>query len=231
MRSIAKYKHKIQSDGDFWNDLNQKLISDPDSVKLMIKNGVMTIHDIDEYGRTVMMHAAKRGCYEMVQFCINCGADIDVQDENMETALDHARENGYCNIEQLILFAQLNANIGNDIKLTAETMHKQYGVIDNILNELTEIGQQSKELFEKILMELMINIVNKRLSFSDNLLNLCWKIACRDNKDPLSSDLWKTISAQSNSIIQSGNKRDWYWLKNCLLPSTVLCSSPYLYTR
>ena len=135
--------------------------------------------------------------------------------------MDHAKDSGYCNVEQLVIFAQLNANIGNNIKNTAENIYKQNGIIDNILNELAQIGQQTKELFEKILMEIMINIINKRLSFSDNLLNLCWNISCRDNKDPLSSDLWKAISTQSNAIIQNGSKRDWFWLKKCLLPSTV----------
>ena len=137
------------------------------------------------------------------------------------TALDHAKSNGYHNVEQLILFSQLNATIGNDIKHTAETIHKQHGIIDNIFSELTVIGTQSKELFERILMELMINIVNKRLSFDDNLLNLCRSIACRDGTDPLQSDLWKAIKVQSNGIMDDGSKRDWYWLKKCLLPSTV----------
>ena len=59
-------------------------------------------------------------------------------------------------------------------------------------------------------MELMINIINKRLSFDDNLLNLCWKIACSDNKDPLLSNLWKAMKDQSNAIIKDGSKRDWY---------------------
>ena len=152
---------------------------------------------------------------------LNCGADIDAQDYNGETALDHCRISGYHNVEQLILFSQLNAGVGNDIKDTAETIHKQNGIIDNIINQLTEIGDQSKDLFEKILMELMINIINKRLSFDDNLLNLCWNIASREGADPLSSDLWKAIKSQSNAIIQDGSKRDWYWMKKCLLPSTV----------
>eukprot|EP01084_Bolivina_argentea_P070309 127824_1 len=103
----------------------------------------------------------------------------------------------------------------------AETVHKQDGIIDNILSELVMIGKQSKELFEKTLMELMINIINKRLVFDDNLLNLCWKIASRNNKNPLQSELWNVISTQCNNIIQNGSSRDWYWLKKVLLPSTI----------
>ena len=199
----------------------QKLKSDPDSIKLMIKNKVMTLQDNDHLGRTVVMLAAWYGCYELVQFCINAGADLQRKSYSGLHTLDYARKGGYCNVEQLLIFAQLNANVGNDIKNTAENIYKQNGIIDNILKELTEIGEQSKGLFEKILMELMINIINKRLSFSDNLLNLCWNISCRGNKDPLSSELWKAISSQSTAIIQNGSKRDWYWLKKCLLPSTV----------
>ena len=91
---------------------------------------------------------------------INCGAEIEAQDNEGLNALDHARRSGYHNIEQLILFSQLNATVGNDIKNTAENIHKQDGIIDNILNELIE-------------MELMINITNNRLSFDNDSLNLC----------------------------------------------------------
>ena len=123
---------------------------------------------------------------------INYGADLKAQNKWGRTALDTARRTGYHNIEQLILFSQLNATIGNDIKNTAENIHKQNGIIDNICSELKEIGLQSKDLFEKILMELMINIINKRLSFDYdyyNLLNSCSNIVYKDNEDPLISDL------------------------------------------
>ena len=112
-------------------------------------------------------------------------------------------------------------NVGNKIKITAETIHKQNGVNENILKELALIGEQSKELFEKLLMEMMINIINKRLSFDDTLLNLCWGIASIDNKNPLKSDLWNAIASQCGSIVQNGNKQEWYWFKKLLLPSTV----------
>ena len=55
--------------GDFWTDIEYRLISDPDSVKLMIKNKTMTIHDRNPAQRTVLMRASSLGCYELVQFC------------------------------------------------------------------------------------------------------------------------------------------------------------------
>merc|ERR1712003_353194 len=100
-----------------------------------------------------------------------------------------------------------NVNIGNEIKNTANIVHQQNGINTNLEKELSLIGEQSKELFEKILMELMINIIRKRLSFCDNLLNYCWNIVSRKN-DPLSSDLWKAITSTCSDIIQNGTKRD-----------------------
>ena len=116
----------------------------------------------------------------------------------------------------------MNANVGNDIKVTSEKIIKQQGITDNILKELSIIGDTSKELYEKTTQELMISIINKRQLFSDDFLFLCWGMECRDNKDPLQSELWNAIKTQCNKIIQNGTKRDWYWLKKVLLPSTVM---------
>ena len=138
-----------------------------------------------------------------------------------KNALYVARNTGWFNIERLLLFAQLNVNMGNEIKNTAQFIQKQDGINDNILHELSNIGAQSKEIWEKVTMEIMINIINKRCSYSDDLLNLCWNIASRDNKNPLQSELWKALSTQCKNIIENGNKLDWYWLKKCVLPSTV----------
>ena len=57
------------TDGDFWTDIKNRLISDADSVKLMIKNKAMTIYDRDLQERTILIKASQFGCYELVQFC------------------------------------------------------------------------------------------------------------------------------------------------------------------
>ena len=49
---------------------------------------------------------------------INSGAELEATDDDGLNALDHSRRNGYHNIEQLILFSQLNATAGNDRKVT-----------------------------------------------------------------------------------------------------------------
>ena len=116
----------------------------------------------------------------------------------------------------------MKANVGNEIKDISQQMIKQQGMNANILRELSLIGDQSKELFVRTLMEIMISIINKRAMFNDSIMNLCWDIiVSQDNQNPLQSELWQAIKTQCNDIIQNGSKRDWYWLKKVLLPSTV----------
>merc|ERR1712154_451103 len=134
------------------------------------------------------------------------GADLNAKDHRGRTALDWARESGFYHIEQLLLFSKMNVNIGNEIKNTTNIIHQQNGINNNIFSELSLIGEQSKELFEKILMELMINTINKRLSFSDNLLNYCWNIASRQNNNALSSDLWKAITSTAPILYKTERK-------------------------
>eukprot|EP01083_Nonionella_stella_P174877 607421_1 len=217
--------------GEFWTDVEHKISTDPDYVKGLVRNKVLTVFDRNPFGQTLLMLAAYTGSYEITRFCINHGADLKAKSSWNQTALDLCRQSGYCHVEQLLLFSAMNVSIGNDIKNTANTIHKQDGINDNILNELSLIGAQSKNLFEKILMEIMINIINKRLSFSDTLMHLCWSIASRQ-MDPLKSDLWKALSSTCSDIIQNGGKRDWYFLKKCVISSTLWYKSinnRYLY--
>eukprot|EP01084_Bolivina_argentea_P070308 127823_1 len=208
-------------DADMIANIKEKVRADPDSIKQMVRKKKIGINDQIWAGRTLLMISSYYGSYKVAQFCINSGADLNIKDKWKDTALDIARDNGYYNIEQLLLFAKLHLNVGTEIKNTAQTIHEQNGIIENIVNGLQLIGQQSKDLFEKILLELMTNLINEKLIFSDNLLNVCWNIICRDDKDPLSSDLWKIISTQCKNIIENGNQRDWFWLKKCLLTSTI----------
>ena len=212
---------KRMYDADMIADIKAKGQNDPDAIKLMVKNKEIGINDKIWVGRTLLVVSAWYGAYDLVNFCINQGADLSIKDNVGRTALDWSRVDGYYNIEQLLLFAELNVSVGADIKHTAEAIHKQNGIIDNILNGLQEIGPMSKQVFEKTMLELMIKTISKKAAFSDNLLNFCWNYVCRDNQDPLLSELWDTISTVCKDIIKNGDKRNWYWLKKCLLPSTV----------
>eukprot|EP01084_Bolivina_argentea_P203409 347434_1 len=106
---------KLEHSDEFWLDIKNRFISDPDSVKFMIKNKTVTLNDTDRRGMTVLILAAFYGCYKMVQYCINAGADINVKDNEGKTALDWAKSGGYYNVVRLLLFAELNVGVGNDI--------------------------------------------------------------------------------------------------------------------
>ena len=214
--------HKIKHSKEFWQDIRYKLdIGDTDSIKLMIKNKKLTVNDKDFKGKTILSLSAWKGLEDLSRFCINGGADLKSKDDEGRTALILAKGQAYYNIEQLLLFAQMNVNVGNEIKDLSNDIIKQNGINENILNQLSSLDKQKKETFIQILQELMVNVINKRQSFSDQLLNLCWDICMRDGKNPLKSELWKALKNQCAEIIKNGSKRDWFWMKQLVLPSTV----------
>eukprot|EP01083_Nonionella_stella_P078062 213426_1 len=63
----------------------------------------------------------------------------------------------------------------------------------------------------------MVNIIQHKLAFSDDILNLCWSF----EPHPLSSKLWLTIQNVCKDIIQHGNQRDWRWMRTFIIPSTI----------
>eukprot|EP01083_Nonionella_stella_P152319 488036_1 len=206
---------------EFWIQIKVNCLKDPEAVKALVKTKEITVNDLTKNKETLLNVAASVGSYDIVQFCINAGFDTNHKDKWGKTPLGNAKRGGHHHIEQLLLFNAMNLSLGNEVKHLAETIHRQNGINHNISNELQSIGDQSKDLFEKTLMEIMVTIINKKLSFSDQLLSQCWDIACRDGKDPLSSDLWNVISSTCSAIITSGDKRDWFWFKTCILPSTL----------
>eukprot|EP01083_Nonionella_stella_P002406 6952_1 len=206
---------------EFWKLINQKCKeNDKEFIERLVKTKQMTLEDTDKDGRT-LLHIAAETSSQIVQFCINSGCDIDAQNTKGETALDRAQVKGQYHIEQLLLFSKMNLSLGNEIKNTAEAIQRQDGINHNISTQLALIGAQSQELFDRTLMELMINMIQKRLSFSDNLLIYCWDIASRSPQGALSSPLWQAISSTCRDIIKGGSQTEWYWFKQCLMTSTI----------
>eukprot|EP01084_Bolivina_argentea_P297063 511711_1 len=206
---------------EFWSDVKTKLRNDTDGVKSLIKNKAITIYDVDHDGHSLLTNAAYFGNYEITQLCINLGADLQHQTKKGRTALDQSRRGVVSHhVEQLLLLREMEAHIGERIKNISCSINKQKGIIENILNGLLLIGQQSKEIFLKSINEVIINIINKKQVFSDDMLNLCWKIA-EMNGDPLQSELWHAIKSTCQQIISKKNKRDWYWMKHCLMISNI----------
>lgn len=119
------------------------------------------------------------------------------------------------------MFAKLNVEADNDTKDIVQKIKKQNGINDSLSNELTEIGEQSKQLYDETTMELMIRMITKRKIFSDDQLLYAFDIANKENKNILTSKLWLNIRSIVSQIVQNGTNKDWMWLKMCLLPSTI----------
>eukprot|EP01084_Bolivina_argentea_P261720 442415_1 len=217
---LSAPQYQSHSD-EFWRKVDDKCKYDADYIKTLIKNKEITMFDTNKTGYTLLIIAARRGCYEIVQLCINLGANIDHIDNNGKTALINARESGYYQIEQLLLFSKMNATIGNKIKVTADIINKQNGINENISKQLSMYKKMNQKAFKDTLMNIMINILSKKLSFSDDLLNLCWQFVCKENKNILSSKLWLCIKKVCTDIIQNTNEKDWFYMKTFIIPSQI----------
>merc|ERR1712228_468689 len=92
----------------------------------MIKTGKMTVYDSNQsYGHNTLLHiAAGCGAYDLAQFLINNGADIDAKNDKGETPLDKSREFGYPHIEKLLLFFKMNVEAGNEIQGIVEKIQR-----------------------------------------------------------------------------------------------------------
>merc|ERR1712228_253669 len=64
-------------------------------------------------------------------------------------------------------------------------------------------------------------LIDKKRSFPDFFLSLCWKMMEADYEEPQESNLFKVIMATCEDIINEKNKRDWYWMKQIMLKSHV----------
>ena len=134
--------------------------------------------------------------------------------------MEVASGNNHDHVVQLLMLAQTKSNVGDRIKNISHSILKQNSIIENIMNELLLVDKQNREIFIEVLNEIMINLIKKKLVFSDDLLNLCWKLQ-QVNGNEIKSKIWSVIESTSKEVIEGNSTRDWYWLNQCLLPSNV----------
>eukprot|EP01084_Bolivina_argentea_P303052 523169_1 len=214
---VQRNRHSKQ----FWEDIENKLKNDTDSVKKLIKDKVILMNDVNDNGWTLLQFAAYIGNYQITQLCINLGANLHHKNDDGNTALEESQEAVMSHTEQLLLFSEMEASIGERIKTVSFSMNKQTGIIENIEKGLKLIGPQSKQIFMKTCIELMVSIISQKLSFSDDLLMLCWKYQQEMYTDITQSELYQTIRKVCRDIIGKKVKRDWFWFLKCIIPSNI----------
>eukprot|EP01083_Nonionella_stella_P145583 456494_1 len=212
---------KNRYSAEFWKDVEAKLKNDTDGIKALIVNGTITKHDVDRYGETLLHKAAFFGNLEIAQLCINMDYDVRFKNKDGRTPFEQAQRNSAHHVEQALLFAEMETNIGERIKEVSQNINKQKGISDAFVEELSVIGPQNKEIFRKCLEEVLINLIRKNKIFSDDMLCLCWKLMEEEKKDPLQSELLQCITTECQSIIQKKDKYRWFWLRHCILPSNI----------
>ena len=72
-------------------NIRKLLYFKPDYVKSLVSNGKILMTDTDADGKTLLAMAAYDGRYDIVQLCINSGADVHHKDQYGRKAIDHAR--------------------------------------------------------------------------------------------------------------------------------------------
>eukprot|EP01083_Nonionella_stella_P182660 657754_1 len=212
---------QVAHSNEFWAMVRAKCRSDKEYIKELVKKGEIKMNECDDNGMTFLLNVAKRGAYELTQLAINLGSDINHVDKDGKDALQHARDGAWSHIEQLLLFCKLNANIGHKIEDIAYRINKQKGITENVLLQLAKYDDTTAKFFKDTVCDLMAGIIKNKRSFSDDLLALCWKIECDENKDVLSGALWKELSTVCIQIMENGSIRDWRWLKTFVCSSTV----------
>ena len=204
------------------DNMRQLLDNQHDHVKCLVCERKIGMNDVSSRGSVLLIHG-QQGDYDIAQLCINLGGDIDAKNDIVMTALDYARRYSAYDCEKFLLLCKLNVNVSNNVQNIAFNMNKQNGIIENILNEMNNIIKDKNEkikfmyLFATILCKK--NNISKRLSFSNDLLNLCLIYNTKTD----SNALWKVLISTCNDIlmIENENKKAWYYFKTFIITSNV----------
>eukprot|EP01083_Nonionella_stella_P141671 437008_1 len=163
-------KAETKHSREFWIEIGVKCSqNDVQYIKSLIDSKTLSVSDVDDHfnhGFSLLHYAASNGAYEIVQLCINLGADVTLEDKLGHTALFWADEKDHHAVKQLLHFAAMKANTGERIREKADDLTKQNGIIENIMNEINSYDDTTREFFEDTLLDLVNKVVRKKVIFS-----------------------------------------------------------------
>eukprot|EP01083_Nonionella_stella_P255556 876990_1 len=239
-------KREKEKTSQFWEQVDTKLSDrDIDFIKDLVRNKELNMDETDGKGRTLLMLSALHGCYELVSMCINLGANIDKLDEEKKTALKLSQQNGFPDIEELLIMNQLKTELGQRIEDTTNDIARRQGITENfnrIVNDLTQQSEDApprcgllsnqylrdiavafkRELFE-MLLRVLIRSIEEKTAYSDDMLYIAFYYEVHINKKlPTHTVLYAAIKKAVIGILSdTTNKKNWFWLKQYLLKSSI----------
>eukprot|EP01084_Bolivina_argentea_P043539 80217_1 len=151
-----KEQHKNKTP-EFWDNLQKKLKKkDIEYIKDLVRKKELSMDDTNNAGRNLLMLATEYGIAKLVSMCINLGADIDKEDNSKQTALKIAKQNGFPDIEELLIMNLLKTELGERIENTTNDLLMKRGINNNfnrILNDLfMNVNGDEKEEKDEIIL-------------------------------------------------------------------------------
>ena len=112
------------------------------------------------------------------------------------------------------------------METTRSQIELKRGMVSQFLKYYKCTDPNSMEYKSMIrIMDCLIELLQKRLPFSDDLLLLCYHFELSQMKQvkPLQTKIWKTITKVCDRVLKLPlNRRDWLWFKQYLMPSVLL---------
>eukprot|EP01084_Bolivina_argentea_P100189 179953_1 len=207
----AKKKSMDHDSHQVWMEMRNLFVTgtDEDQIKDGILQALNTIKidDTDEYGWSLAMLAGNFGHMEFVEKLVTLGCDINQKNIDGYDLLYYARKKKFYHIEEYSIVRALGGDQASQVKHVLHIMNKQNGITKIMMQKF------DKKTLNNF-VDIMCDIIRNKQIFSDDMLH----VAFNANKNKV----WSVLSRVCVSIISdTSRKRDWFWLKEYLLKSTI----------
>merc|ERR1712228_117293 len=118
----------------------------------------------------------------------------------------------------------MGSSFGGESSAKINEMIKKLKLQSAMNEDFIKNAENNKDANEWItkMIEYLCSLIERRMVFSDDMLSLCWNYTVFVHKEEaLESNLWKAIIKSCDEVIQSKDSNNWYWLKQCMLTSTI----------
>eukprot|EP01084_Bolivina_argentea_P194705 334116_1 len=244
-----KNKYKYMSEYKLWTEIDKRIQQDDvDFIRQLLNDGIVDVNSTPSGGmkKSMLQLAASNGQYKIVQMLLNLGADVNYKYKFMKDSLTMAQKKGHYHVEKLLMLSKMDASASEQINNIATTLNKQSGYMYYMFKSAESKG--NSDIVFGGLVDIMIDIINNRQAFSDDILNMAFDYSIKkalksnhggeggenkenkqDKQDEIDRDvvisttLWQCIYKTCADIItdKKHNKLDWYWLKTYLLSSSI----------